>query len=221
MMRPAPGPVVPACTVRHEVTSLGSDPRHEEREVAGDATDGGHVLGGCRADDQPAVATLRPLAGHHQRDPLIEREAADVEVLQVEAPGVAGPAQCEDAAALEEGDGGVRAEIWVHRDGVGGVPVERFTGVVLGRRADVATLGVQHEHDVWMAFADVGADRFERRLRPLCGEVGDLRLERADEIRGCIDDGGAEPDDGVASAGEWLGERRGIRIEPHAEHRTR
>ena len=41
------------------------------------------------------------------------------------------------------------------------------------------------------------ADPFERRLLALAGEVGDLRLERTDQVGGGVDDRPAELLDGV------------------------
>ncbi len=44
---------------------------------------------------------------------------------------------------------------------------------------------------------DVCDQGFELVLGTLCGEVGDLRLEGADEVCACIDDGFAELEGGI------------------------
>ena len=53
------------------------------------------------------------------------------------------------------------------------------------------------------------------------GEVGDLRLERADQIGGGVDDRRAEAGDGVGRAVERRREPRRIGVEPDAQHRAR
>ena len=95
-----PGPVDPAATDAVEVAALGADAGHEDRQVADDAAHRAELLGVRRADDEAALAELAPSAsativGH----PLVQRRAADVEVLQLAAARVARAAQREHAAA--------------------------------------------------------------------------------------------------------------------------
>ena len=58
-------------------------------------------------------------------------------------------------------------------------------------------------------------------LGALRREVGDLRLEGADEIGGGVDDGAAEPLDRVGRAVEHGRQLRRIGVEPDAQHRLR
>jgi hypothetical protein len=67
--------------------------------------------------------------------------------------------------------------------------LEGLDGVLLGGAADVAALGVEDDRDAGMLFVDVGDQRFELVFGAAGGEVGDLRLEAADQVGGGIDDG--------------------------------
>ena len=100
-----------------------------------------------RPDDEPALTELRPARGDHLGDPLVQRPAGDVEVLQLAGAGVARPADGEHRAAGEQRAGGVGAEVRVVRHGVGAVAPEHLAGVELGGRADVAALGVEEDRD--------------------------------------------------------------------------
>ena len=97
-----------------------------------------------------------------------------------------------DAAGGQERRRGVGPEVRVDGDRVRAVAPERLLRVVLGGRADVPALGVEHQHDVGVALTDVAADPFERRLGALRGEVGELRLERAHQVGRGVDDRDAE-----------------------------
>ena len=61
-----------------------------------------------------------------------------------------------------------------------------------GGAADVAALGVQDHRDARVRVVDVRDQPAQRVLRAESGEVGDLRLERAGELGGGIDDVAAE-----------------------------
>ena len=174
-----------------------------------------------RPDDEPAVTERRPACRHHLGDALVQRPAADLEVLQLAAAGVAGAADREHRAAGEQRADGIGAEVWVARDGVSPVAIERLAGVELGGRADVAALGVEDDRHVGMAVLDVRAHRLERRLGAVRGEVGDLRLEGADEVGGGVDDGAAESLDRVGRPVERRRQPRRIGVEPDAQQRLR
>ena len=200
---------------------MEADAREQDRQIAGELADPGQ-LGRVRgADDEPGVTERLPAGGHHRGDPLVERRAVDVQLLQLGGARVARVAQGQHAAGGEERRRGVGPEVRVDGDGVGAVAAERLLGVVLGGRADVAALGVEHQHDVGVALPDVPTDPFEGRLGALRREVGELWLERAHEIGGGVDDRRAEALDGVGRPVERLRERRRIRIESDAQHRAR
>ena len=149
----------------------------------------GELLGVRRPDDEPALAELRPPLGDHRARPAgTAARPPTSRSCRSPLPGLLVRHRASTPPRSRNGVGGVGAEVRVDGHGVGAVAVERLAGVVLGRRADVAALGVEHEHDVGVALADVAADRFQLRLGPLRGEVGDLRLERAHEVGGGVDD---------------------------------
>ena len=101
------------------------------------------------------------------------------------------------------------------------VSPERLLGIVLRRRADVAPLGVEDQRDVRVRLAYVAADPLERLLFALAGEVGDLRLERAHQVGGGVDDRLAERLDRTVDPVERERHARRIGIEPDAQHRPR
>ena len=68
---------------------------------------------------------------------------------------------------------------------------------------------------------DVGAHRLECGLGPLRREVGDLRLEGADEVGGGVDDRAAEPLDGVGCTVERRRQSCRVGVEADAQHRPR
>ena len=141
-----------------------------------------------RPDDESALAEFRP-ARHHHLGARVQRTAPDVEVLELAGAGVARAADGEHRAAGEQRGDRIAAEVRVARGGVGPVAAEQLAGVELGGRADVAALGVEDDRHVRMAVSDVRTHRLERSLRALRREMGDLRLEGADEIGGRVDDG--------------------------------
>ena len=68
---------------------------------------------------------------------------------------------------------------------------------------------------------DVRAHPLERRLLALAAEVGDLGLERADEVGGRIDDLLAEPEHGVGRRVEHGREPGRIRVETDTQQGVR
>ena len=66
---------------------------------------------------------------------------------------------------------------------------------------------------------DVCDQGFELVLGTLCGEVGDLRLEGADEVCACIDDGFAELEGGIGAACQVSRKTRRVWVEPNTQQR--
>ena len=77
------------------------------------------------------------------------------------------------------------------------VALENFARVMLCGRRHIAALGVEDDRDRRMAVANVGDQALQRVFGRRRCEVGDLRLECADEIGGCIDDRLAELEDRI------------------------
>src|SRR4029077_512676 len=83
------------------------------------------------ADHQQAVAARVPASRGELGHRLVQRAAADVEILQVARPGVGGAAQDDDAAVgvLQERLERIAAEVGIDRDRVGPVALEGLDGV--------------------------------------------------------------------------------------------
>src|ERR1035438_3399811 len=96
-------------------------------------------------------------------------------LLQVGAAGVRGAAEQEHALALvaQVGLDRIQAEKGRQRDRIGAVAVENFARVVLGRRPDIAALGVEDYRHAGGAAVDVGDEALELRFGAMGGEVGD------------------------------------------------
>jgi hypothetical protein len=88
---------------------------------------------------------------------------------------------------------------------------------LLGGRANVAPLGIEDNRDAGVFCVNVGNQRLELIFGTAGGEVGDLRLESADQISGRVDDGGTEFDNLVIAALEVGGKFGRIRIKADAE----
>ena len=173
-----------------------------------------------RGRTRRAVTTGRQLAGRRGR----RTAAVGDQRLEVVAARVARPAEQDHATAagvVEERFDRVGPHVRVDRDGVGAVAIERLAGVVGGGRADVAAFRVEDQRDVGIRRADVAADVLERILVALAGEVGDLRLERARDVGGGVDDLPTEALGGVRRIGDRGGVAGRIGVEPDAEHRAR
>ncbi len=165
---------------------------------------------------------LHPFAGDHARDAHVQRLTTAVERLQVGAARVARATQRDHGAPEREvRHDRVASEIRVDGDGMRAVPGERLTRVVLGRRPDVAALGVEDQRDVRILLADVGAEPLELGFGALRREERDLWLERADEVGGGVDDRPAELPDRVGAGLEDGGHPGRIRVETDAHHRSR
>ena len=85
---------------RRRVAALRSDPWDEDRHVGRDRSDVGQFgwIGG--ADDEPAVATFRPVVGDQAGDVGVDRRPVGDERLDVVATRVARAAQRDDPAAV-------------------------------------------------------------------------------------------------------------------------
>ena len=159
-----------------------------------------------------AASSAGEVAPRHAQ---VERLAAGFQELQVRTARVGGAAQ-HDHAAVRPGEIGfdrVRAHVGADGDGIGAVALEGLGGVLFGRGADVAALGVQHQRDVGVVFLDVPAQRLELVLGAAGGEIGDLGLERARVGRGDVGDGPAEVEDAVGPSAQFSGKAGGIRVQ--------
>ncbi len=152
---------------------------------------------------------------------LVQRAAAHVQELQVGAARVRRAAQHDHAAVRPRHVGLDRIEAHVRIDGhrIGAVAVERFARVLVRGGADVAALGVEHQRDVWIRLAQIGADVLELVFGAQRGKIGDLRLEGAGQVGGGIDDRLAELHDRIRLAGQVRREARQVRVEAHTQQR--
>src|SRR3546814_3989946 len=92
----------------------------------------------------------------------------------------------------------------------GAVGVEGCGGVVLGGAADVTTLGVEDHRDAGVRGVDVCDEPDKCVLGPACGEVRDLRLERAGELRGGVGDVAAEGEHRIRRSEEHTSELQSL-----------
>ncbi len=204
------------------VPSLGADAGNEDREVADGRAHPREFFGVGSAHHQSDLAEGRPAFGDHAGHPQVEGLAVYFEELQVGSTGIGGSTQGDDGPGGEEGLDRVGSEVGVHGDGVGAVATEGLARVLLGGRADIASLRVEDDRDLGVVLGDVAAEPFELVLGAQGDEVGDLWFEGADEVGGRVDDLGAEPEDGVGCSVEAARERRRrIRVEPDAQQRSR
>ncbi len=112
------------------------------------------------------------------------------------------PLSCVAQVGLDR----VEAHEGRQRHRVGLVALEGLARVLLGGGADVAALGVQDHRHAGCDAVDVLDQPLELVFGALRGEVGDLRLEGADQVLGRIDDGGAEIEDARGVAAPVAGE---------------
>ncbi len=113
----------------------------------------------------------------------------------------------------------VGAQIWVHRHGICPVAIECLAGVMGCGVTDVATLGIQNEHDVGVRGADVRADSLQLGFGADGSEIGDLGFERTDQIVSGIDNADAELLDAVCLVAQRLWKLGDVRVESNTEHR--
>ena len=91
---------------------------------------------------------------------------------------------------------------------------------MLGGTPDVAALRVEDHRHFGVLLMDVRDELFQLIFRAAGREVGDLRLERADEVGGRVDDLAAEGENRVGAVGKLRGEARGVGVETDAEQRV-
>ena len=202
-----------------DVPALRADARHEQRHVADERPYRSQFGRVGRTDDESELAATIPVAAGQPRHTLIQRLAADVEHLQIGAPGIAGPAQQKGAAVGvgKKGFDRIAAHIGRERDGVGTITLEGLACVVFRSRADIAALDVEDHRDVGMSFAQVRQQPFELGLSARRGEIRELRLEGADEVGGRVGDLAAEGIDRVWRITQRRGQTCRIGIESDAE----
>ena len=148
-----------------------------------------------------------------------QRPAVDQEILQVAGAGVRRATQDDHAlvAAVEEGLHRIAAEIGVDRHRVGAVTIESLDDVVLRRAADVAALGVEDHRHAGMIRVDMLDQSRQRVFGAERGEVGDLRLEGANQIGGGVDDGATEFEHGIGVVAQRRREFRRFGVEADAD----
>jgi hypothetical protein len=198
-------------------------PGHQQRHFTDDRAHAGELLRIGRADDQRALPGGVPFARRLLGDQFIERRVASAEFLELEvaSAGVRGAAEQENAF-LRIGEPRLKriaAHERIHGHRIGLVTLEALDRVLLGGAADVAALGVEDDRDAGVKLVDMVDDRFELGFGAARGEVGDLRLESADQIGGGVDDRGAEAVDAIRPVFEGGREFRRIGIEADAQQR--
>ena len=114
----------------------------------------------------------------------------------------------------------VTTEIGVDRDGIGAVALERLDGVALGGVAHIAALGVEDHGHARMRLVDVLDGALELILGLVGGVVRELRLVRAHQVRGGVDDGPVELEDRRGFGGDAAREAFDFRVESHARERV-
>ena len=92
------------------VAALGTDARDEERDLIADGGADPGELGRTRsADHEPALPMIVPPLGHEPGHPLVQRDPADVQVLEVIAARVRRAAQDEDALSRCSRNGAIES----------------------------------------------------------------------------------------------------------------
>ena len=95
----------------------------------------------------------------------------------------------------------IAAHIGRERHTISTIAVKSFFGVVLGRRTNIAALGVKDDRNAGMIGMNVGDDAVQRVFRAFGCEVGNLGLKGTDKVCCCINDAGAKGIDGIGFAG--------------------
>ena len=164
-----------------------------------------------------AVAVRVPFFRDRARDVLVQRAPADVEILQIACAGVRCAAQHDDAFV------GARRETAAANRGRGTdsrSPRRRRSGRTLrahSARRCCRCRRASHQGSPARPDAPNGCARSAVRARSSArvrGEVGDLRLEAADEIGRRVDDRAAEVEDRVGSFAQRAGKFAGSGSRP-------
>ena len=203
---------------RH-VAALGADARHQQRHVADDRAHLRQLVREGGADHQRALAVLVPFFSHQARHVLVQRLAVDIQKLQVGTARIRGAAQDDDTALfpLHIRFNGIGTHIGIHGDGVGAVALERLARVLGRGGADVAALGVQDQRDVRILVAQIEANVFQLAFRAERREIGDLRLERASQVGGGVDDRRAKGENAVRFIAQFGRQAAHVRVQPDAQ----
>jgi len=202
-----------------EVASLRADSGHEERKLGVRAPQLGHLLRTRGTDHQHQIAVPVPASRRALRDPPVQRQPVDYEILKVVSPGIRRAAQ-ENGAALgprKKRQHGILAHVGIDRDRVGIVTLERLAGVRLGGIADVAALGVQDDQRRGSALADVADAGGELGLLAQRAVEGDLGFVGGAQVAGRIDDAAIEGEQRLIVAAQVVGKVSEVRIEAHAD----
>ena len=205
-----------------EIGSLRADAGKQERHFGGDGAHLGKLARIGRPHHQKTVAVGIPAPHRKLRHHDKEFATADVKILQIAGAGIGRAAQDEHAALLvaQEGLEGIAAEIGIDGRGIRAVALENLNGVALGRRTDVAALGIQDHRDAGVGAVDV----FDRALELVFGLAGGivrkLRLVRAHEVGGGVDDGFVELEDRRGARRDMRGQPLDLRIKADAGERV-
>ena len=104
------------------------------------------------------------------------------------------------------------------RNGIGTVALKRLNGILLSGAADVAALGIQNDGHLGRDTAHVLHQALKLAFSPVRREVGDLWLERDDQIRRGVHNGRTEVINLVGVALESTRKPGGFGVEPDAQH---
>ena len=104
------------------------------------------------------------------------------------------------------------------RNRVRPIALKRFNGILLGRAANVAALGVQNNRHIRRGAAHVRHQALQLVLSAVRGKVGDLRLEGDDQVGHAVNNCGAKIVDFAGVALEFGGKARWLRVQPDAQH---
>jgi hypothetical protein len=117
-------------------------------------------------DHQAALAVGIPLLGHQARHVLVQRLAIDFQELQVGTAGIGGTRHSTiTPRSFHSRRDRVPAHVGADRDDVGVIALEGFAGILFGGGADVTALGIEHQRDLGVVGAQVGADALQLLFR--------------------------------------------------------
>src|SRR5471032_309811 len=94
---------------------------------------------------------------------------------------------------------GIKPHIRIDRDGIGFVSIKRFDRILLGRAADIASLGVQDDGQSRMLGMNMRDQLLKLILRSMRREISNLRFERADKRRRSVNNLTAKVEDRISA----------------------
>ena len=153
---------------------------------------------------------------------LVELATAfDGEVLKVGAAGIGSSAQHDQTPVgkLQVRLDRIETHVGIHRQRVGLVTLEGLARVLLGSRADVAALRVEHHRHRRVVLMNIDDEILQLVFGACRSEIGNLRLEGAGEIGGGIDDALAERQYRIGPGLQMGRNTRDVRVQPDAQQR--